>query len=104
FFFASRRRHTSSKRDWSSDVCSSDLSAGYGEAFRKANYRKLGLGDYEDVITGVDSLIEKGWVDSKQVGIMGWSQGGYISAFCAKIGRASCRERVMIMRGDGWMS
>src|SRR5699024_12057282 len=25
FFFSSRRRHTSSKRDWSSDVCSSDL-------------------------------------------------------------------------------
>src|SRR5699024_11810005 len=25
--FSSRRRHTSSKRDWSSDVCSSDLSA-----------------------------------------------------------------------------
>src|SRR5207249_5059915 len=26
FFFASRRRHTRSKRDWSSDVCSSDLT------------------------------------------------------------------------------
>src|SRR5699024_11326571 len=25
FFFSSRRRHTMSKRDWSSDVCSSDL-------------------------------------------------------------------------------
>src|SRR5699024_11878995 len=25
FFLASRRRHTRSKRDWSSDVCSSDL-------------------------------------------------------------------------------
>src|SRR5699024_11560611 len=27
FFFSSRRRHTRSKRDWSSDVCSSDLYA-----------------------------------------------------------------------------
>src|SRR5699024_11803290 len=27
FFFSSRRRHTRSKRDWSSDVCSSDLGA-----------------------------------------------------------------------------
>src|SRR5699024_12832275 len=26
FFFSSRRRHTISKRDWSSDVCSSDLA------------------------------------------------------------------------------
>src|SRR5450830_1992676 len=28
FFFSSRRRHTRSKRDWSSDVCSSDLRLG----------------------------------------------------------------------------
>src|SRR2546421_5871286 len=28
FFFSSRRRHTRSDRDWSSDVCSSDLSYG----------------------------------------------------------------------------
>src|SRR5699024_960522 len=27
FFFSSRRRHTRSKRDWSSDVCSSDVVA-----------------------------------------------------------------------------
>src|SRR5215813_14781610 len=27
FFFSSRRRHTSCGRDWSSDVCSSDLTA-----------------------------------------------------------------------------
>src|SRR5699024_3954385 len=29
FFFSSRRRHTRSKRDWSSDVCSSDLDIYY---------------------------------------------------------------------------
>src|SRR5690606_39429812 len=28
FFFSSRRRHTSFSRDWSSDVCSSDLTFG----------------------------------------------------------------------------
>src|SRR5437868_11960883 len=31
FFFSSRRRHTRSKRDWSSDVCSSDLGIYYEE-------------------------------------------------------------------------
>src|SRR5215475_7730691 len=31
FFFSSRRRHTSFSRDWSSDVCSSDLT-GVGDA------------------------------------------------------------------------
>src|SRR5699024_11570706 len=29
YFFSCRRRHTTSTRDWSSDVCSSDLSAAY---------------------------------------------------------------------------
>src|SRR5207247_3452365 len=30
FFFSSRRRHTRSTRDWSSDVCSSDLGPKLG--------------------------------------------------------------------------
>src|SRR5699024_11682184 len=30
FFFSSRRRHTRSKRDWSSDVCSPDLAGNVG--------------------------------------------------------------------------
>lgn len=58
-------------------------SSGYGNNFRKLNYRNLGIGDYEDVISGVDKLIEQGMVDGDRVGIMGWSQGGYISAMCA---------------------
>ncbi len=56
-------------------------SAGYGEKFRSLNVRNLGLGDYQDVISGVDALIAKGFVDKDRVGAMGWSQGGYISAF-----------------------
>src|SRR5256884_9745717 len=30
FFFSSRRRHTRCSRDWSSDVCSSDLKIAFG--------------------------------------------------------------------------
>jgi dipeptidyl aminopeptidase/acylaminoacyl peptidase len=56
-------------------------SAGYGEKFRKLNVRNLGVGDAWDVLSGVDYLIAKGWVDKTKVGCMGWSQGGYISAF-----------------------
>src|SRR5687768_2717802 len=33
FFFSSRRRHTRCSRDWSSDVCSSDLTWAGGERF-----------------------------------------------------------------------
>lgn len=56
-------------------------SAGYGEKFRQLNVRNLGVGDAWDVLSGVDHLIGKGWVDANKVGCMGWSQGGYISAF-----------------------
>src|ERR1051326_8682694 len=56
-------------------------SAGYGEKFRKLNIRNLGVGDAWDVLSGVDYLIAKGWVDKNKVACMGWSQGGYISAF-----------------------
>src|SRR5699024_11439189 len=37
FFFSSRRRHTISKRDWSSDVCSSDLFGHQGSNNRIFN-------------------------------------------------------------------
>src|SRR6266513_3998827 len=36
FFFSSRRRHTISKRDWSSDVCSSDLRIPHIDYMREA--------------------------------------------------------------------
>jgi dipeptidyl aminopeptidase/acylaminoacyl peptidase len=58
-------------------------SAGYGEAFRSLNVRNLGVGDAWDVLSGVDHLIARGIADPARMGVMGWSQGGYISAFLA---------------------
>jgi dipeptidyl aminopeptidase/acylaminoacyl peptidase len=56
-------------------------SAGYGEAFRSLNVKNLGVGDAWDVLSGVDYLDSKGMIDKSKMGCMGWSQGGYISAF-----------------------
>jgi dipeptidyl aminopeptidase/acylaminoacyl peptidase len=56
-------------------------SAGYGEEFRSLNVRNLGVGDAWDVLSGVDYLIDQGIADPDHMGAMGWSQGGYISAF-----------------------
>src|SRR5947209_8851601 len=39
FFFSSRRRHTRYWRDWSSDVCSSDLDSGRGRSRRRPRRR-----------------------------------------------------------------
>ncbi len=55
--------------------------SGYGERFRMLNIRNLGVGDAWDVLSGVDHLADQGLVDRDRVGSMGWSQGGYISAF-----------------------
>ncbi len=56
-------------------------SAGYGEKFRALNVRNLGVGDAWDVLSGVDAMVARGIADSTRLGAMGWSQGGYISAF-----------------------
>lgn len=56
-------------------------SAGYGEKFRSLNVRNLGVGDMWDVVSGVEYLSSKGFIDTSRMGSMGWSQGGYISAF-----------------------
>ena len=56
-------------------------SAGYGAAFRALNVRNLGVGDMWDVMSGVDALIARGIADPTKLGSMGWSEGGYISAF-----------------------
>ena len=58
-------------------------SAGYGEKFRALNVSNLGVGDAWDVLSGIDHLAAQGFVDPQRVGSMGWSQGGYISAFLA---------------------
>jgi dipeptidyl aminopeptidase/acylaminoacyl peptidase len=58
-------------------------SAGYGEAFRSLNVRNLGVGDAWDVVSGIDHLAKLGLIGPERVGTMGWSQGGYISAFLA---------------------
>ena len=56
-------------------------SAGYGERFRSLNVRNLGVGDAWDVLSGIDALVQQGVANRDRVGSMGWSQGGYISAF-----------------------
>lgn len=56
-------------------------SGGYGAAFRAANKRDWGGGDYKDIMRGVDRLIEQGISDPERLGIMGWSYGGYMTSW-----------------------
>ena len=58
-------------------------SLGRGLDFQELNVGNLGVGDLWDLEGAIDHLDELGWVDTSRIGCMGWSQGGYISAFAA---------------------
>lgn len=56
-------------------------SSGYGMAFSVANFGDLGGGDYHDIMSGVDYVIQKGIADPDHLAIGGWSFGGYMTAW-----------------------
>jgi dipeptidyl aminopeptidase/acylaminoacyl peptidase len=61
--------------------CNVRGSSGYGKEFRYANYNDWGGGDFRDLISGVDALVERGIADPERLGIMGWSYGGYMTSW-----------------------
>src|SRR5690606_40271048 len=98
FFFSSRRRHTRFSRDWSSDVCSSDLGLeirqddmGGGQLMKRGDIRRLSLLDFlaegRRGMTGV----------AQRAGLI----GRLPPEIQRQIGRASCRERVEVGGGAG---
>ncbi len=56
-------------------------STGYGQEFTQAIYAKWGQKDFEDVIAGVDYVIEKGYADPDRLGVGGWSYGGIMTNY-----------------------
>lgn len=56
-------------------------SIGKGQTFLELNKDNLGVGDLWDIESAIDYLDKKGIINTDKVGCMGWSQGGYISAF-----------------------
>jgi dipeptidyl aminopeptidase/acylaminoacyl peptidase len=61
--------------------CNPRGSSGYGRAFRFANYGDWGGGDYKDLMTGVDHVIDLGVADKDRLGVMGWSYGGFMTSW-----------------------
>jgi dipeptidyl aminopeptidase/acylaminoacyl peptidase len=56
-------------------------SGSYGAKFRKMNVRDWGGADFDDIIAGIDELINKGIADPDRLGIMGWSYGGFMTGW-----------------------
>jgi len=61
-------------------------STGYGIDFQRANYQDLGGGDLQDEVYAARFLESTGYVDSKKIGIMGGSYGGFMTLMA--IGKA----------------
>src|SRR5699024_11812640 len=99
-----RRRHTRSKRDWSSDVCSSDLEKMYEQCVDAVII--LG-GSMDGIVIDEKAISIMNYIaETVPVVVMGRSQG--IPCYevrideagaMEKIGRASCREGG---RSGGW--
>src|SRR5699024_12230847 len=92
--FSDRRRHTRSKRDWSSDVCSSDLPTFRGTV--QAISQKYGI-PAKLIHTTLSEMISKGLVIQKeQTSPEGRTvciiSGNWKELSKEEIGRASCRE------------
>ncbi|MCA6438182.1 MAG: DPP IV N-terminal domain-containing protein [Bacteroidetes bacterium] len=50
-----------------------------GKAFEQATFRQLGTAEMEDQLAGVDYLKSLPYVDSKRIGVHGWSYGGFMT-------------------------
>jgi len=55
--------------------------SGHGEPFAAAARGGVGKADYQDIMASVDAAIERGIADPEKLGIGGWSQGGFMSAW-----------------------
>src|SRR5690606_40149346 len=99
FFFSSRRRHTRFSRDWSSDVCSSDLTDGDSEVILAA-WQRWGAA----CLPRLHGMFAFAIYDLEQRTLfLARDRLGVKPLFLAalKIGRASCRERVWSSEGEG---
>lgn len=56
-------------------------STGYGESFQRANINGWGKGDYQDIQSGIDLLVQRGLADPDRLAQTGWSYGGYMTAW-----------------------
>ena len=56
-------------------------SIGYGKEFRYANFRDWGYGDMDDLMGGVDRVIQMGVAHPDSLVLSGWSYGGYMTSF-----------------------
>jgi dipeptidyl aminopeptidase/acylaminoacyl peptidase len=56
-------------------------SSGYGQDFSMALWQQWGIPDFEDVMGGVDYVLDAGYSDPNRLGVGGWSYGGILTNY-----------------------
>ena len=56
-------------------------SSGYGDALLRGNMNDIGGGDYQDLMTGVDAIIDRGVAHPDSLAVKGWSYGGILGGW-----------------------
>jgi dipeptidyl aminopeptidase/acylaminoacyl peptidase len=56
-------------------------STGRGPVFSNAIFNDVGGGEFRDMMTGVDAMIDRGIADADRLGVGGWSWGGYMTGW-----------------------
>jgi dipeptidyl-peptidase 4 len=73
-----------------------------GQAFRKSTYKKIGEVEMEDIIALKKHLIGNYAVDSANIGMIGWSYGGYLSALAVTKYAGQFKSAVAIAPITNW--
>ncbi len=77
-------------------------TGGRGEAFRKITYKQLGKYETVDQIETAKWLGKQPYVDSKRIGIFGWSYGGYMSTLCILKGNDVFKTAIAVAPVTNW--
>lgn len=77
-------------------------TGGRGEEFKKCTYLQIGKYETEDQIEGAKYLANLPYIDSKRIGIWGWSYGGYMSTLCITKGADVFKTAIAVAPVTTW--
>jgi dipeptidyl-peptidase 4 len=73
-----------------------------GEEFRKCTYMQMGKLESDDIIDAAKYLVSLPYCDEKNIGIWGWSHGGYMTIVCMEKGGAIFKAGVAVAPVTNW--
>lgn len=84
-------------------VCVDGRGTGFkGADFKKVTYKELGKYEVEDQIESAKVLGKRPYVDANEIGIWGWSYGGFMSANCLFKGNDVFKMAIAVAPVTSW--